>query len=71
MTHESDLAACWRRLNDALVEAGEPQLVSSKPRDSYKSSFSCEDTLILKLFGVEQTAPRDPNEAFDQILGEA
>jgi hypothetical protein len=48
MTHESGPVAYWR-LNDALVEAGEPQLLSSEANDFYKSGLSCEDALILKL----------------------
>jgi hypothetical protein len=69
MTHESGPVAYWRRLNDALVEAGEPQLLSSEANDFYKSGLSCEDALILKLFGVEQSAPRDLTEAFDLTFG--
>ncbi len=69
MTRESSPAAYWRRLDDALVEAGEPQLLSSQTDDFYKSGLSCEDALILKLFGAEQAAPRDLAEAFDRTFG--
>jgi len=68
MTHEFDPVTYWRRLNDALVEAGEPQLLSSEAHDFYKSGLSCEDAFILKLFGVEQSAPRDLTEAFDRTF---
>jgi hypothetical protein len=69
MTQESGPVAYWRRLNDALVEAGEPQLLPGEAHDFYKSGLSCEDALILKLFGVEQSAPRDLTEAFDLTFG--
>ena len=71
MTSESSPVAYWRRLNEALVEAGEPQLVSSEAHDFYKSGLSCEDALILKLFGAEQSAPRDLTEALAQTFGRA
>jgi hypothetical protein len=63
--------AYWRRVNDALVEAGEPPLASSEAYDFYKSGLSSEDALILKLFGAERTAPRDLSEAFDRTFGTA
>lgn len=69
MTHEPDPVAYWRRLNDALVEAGEPQLLSCEAHDFYKSGLSCEDALIVKLSGVDQSAPRNLNEAFDLTFG--
>ncbi len=53
------------------VEAGEPQLLSSESYDFYKSGLSCEDALVLKLFGVEQSAPRDLTEAFDRTFERA
>ena len=68
-TREFSPAAYWRRLNDAQVEVGEPQLVSSQTGEFYKSSLSCEDDLILKLLGAEQAAPRDLAEAFDRTFG--
>jgi hypothetical protein len=71
MTSEFGPVAYWRRLDEALVEAGEPQLVSSEAHDSYESGLSCEDALILKLFGAEQSAPRDLTEAFDRTFGRA
>jgi hypothetical protein len=71
MTSESALVAYRCRLNEALVEAGEPQLVSSEAHDFHKSGLSCEDALILKLFAAEQSAPRDLTEAFDRTLGRA
>jgi hypothetical protein len=69
MTHKSDPVAYWRRLNDALAEAGEAQLGCIEAYDLYKSRLSCEDALILKLFGVEQSAPRDLTDAFDRTFG--
>jgi hypothetical protein len=69
MTHKPDPSAYWRRLNDALAEAGEVQLACSEAYDFYKSGLSCEDALILKLFGAEQSAPRDLTDAFDQTFG--
>jgi hypothetical protein len=69
MTHDSDPVTYLRYPNDA-VDAGEPQLVSSEGHDADKSSLSCEDdALNLKLFRVEQSAPRDLAEAFDRIFG--
>jgi hypothetical protein len=69
MTHGCDPLAYWRCPNDALVVAGEPQLVSSEAHHSNESSISLEDALDLKLFAVEQSAPRDLNEAFDRMFG--
>jgi hypothetical protein len=40
MIHKSDPVAYWRRVNDALVEAGEPPLASSEAYDLYKSGLS-------------------------------
>ena len=71
MIHKSSPAAYWRRINDALVEAGEPPLASSAAYDFYKSGLSSEDALILKLFGAEQPALRDLSEAFDRTFGTA
>ena len=71
MIHKSDPVAYWRRVNDALVEAGDPPLASGEAYDLYKSGLSSEDALILKLFGAEQSAPRDPSEAFDRAFGTA
>jgi hypothetical protein len=71
MTRESGPFAYWRRLKDALVEAGEPQLVSTEAHDFYKSGLSCEDALILKLFGAEQSAPRDLTGAFGRTFRRA
>jgi hypothetical protein len=71
MTSESGPFAYWRRLNDALAEAGEPQLVATEAHDFYKSGLSCEDALILKIFGAEQSAPCDLTEAFDRTFGRA
>ena len=71
MIHKSDPVAYWRRVNDALVEAGEPPLASSEAYDLYKSGLSSDDALILKLFGAEQSAPRDLSEAFDRTFGTA
>jgi hypothetical protein len=68
LTHDSDPVACWRP-NDALVEAGERQLVSREAHHYRESSLSYEDALSFKLFGVEQSAPRDLTEAFDRIFG--
>jgi len=36
MIHRSGAVAYWRRINDALVEAGEPPLASSEAYDFYK-----------------------------------
>jgi hypothetical protein len=47
MIHKSDPVAYWRRVNDALVEAGDPPLASSEAYDLYKSGLSSEDALIL------------------------
>ena len=69
MTYVSNPAAYWRRLNDALAEAGEAQLALSDAYELYKSGLSCEDALILKLFGVEQSAPSDRTDAFDRTFG--
>ena len=71
MIHKSDPVAYWRRVNDALVEAGEPPLASSEAYDLYKFGLSSDDALILKLFGAEQSAPRDLSEAFDRTFGTA
>jgi hypothetical protein len=71
MTSESGSFACWRRLNAVLVEAGDAELVSTEAHDFHKSGLSCEDALILKLFGAEQSAPHDLTEAFDRIFGKA
>jgi hypothetical protein len=40
MILKSSPAAYWRRINDALVEAGEPSLASSEAYDLYKSGLS-------------------------------
>jgi len=69
MTHESCPVAYWRRLNDALAEAGESHLACAEAYDFYKSGLSCEDALILKLFSVEQSAPSDLTDAFDRTFG--
>ena len=71
MTRESGPVAYWRGFNDALVEAGEQRLESSEAHDLYKSRLSCEDALILKPLGAEQSAPRDLAEAFDRTFGRA
>jgi hypothetical protein len=71
MIQKSGPVAYWRRLNDALVEAGEPPLASGEAYDFYKSGLSPEDALILKLFGAEQAAPRNLSEAFDRTFGTA
>ena len=71
MIHKSDPVAYWRRVNDALVEAGDPSLASSEAYDFYKSGLSSEDALILRLFGAEQSTPRDLSEAFDRTFGTA
>ena len=71
MTSESGPVAYWRRLDEVLVEAGEPQLVSSEAHDFYRSGLSCEDAFIVKLFGAEQSAPLDLTEAFDRTFGKA
>ena len=68
MIHKPSPAAYWRRINDALVEAGEPSLASSEAYEFYKAGLSSEDALILKLFGAEQSAPRDMSEAFDRTF---
>jgi len=47
---KSGPVAYWRRINDALVEAGEPPLASSEAYDFYKTGHSSEDALIVKLF---------------------
>lgn len=69
MKHESMPLAYWRRLNDALAEADEPQLGCIEAYDFYKSGLSCEDALIMKLFGAEQSAPCDLIKAFDRTFG--
>ena len=69
MTSESGPVAYWRRLDEVLVEAGEPQLVSTEAHEFYNSGLSCEDALLLKLFGADQSAPRDLTEAFDRTFG--
>jgi hypothetical protein len=69
MTREPLPAAYWRRVNDALVEAGEPELASSRTDIFFHSGPSCEDALVLKLFGADQAAPRDLAEAFDRTFG--
>jgi hypothetical protein len=69
MTSESGPAAYRRRLDEILVEAGEPPLVSTEAHEFYNSGLSCEDALILKLFGADQSAPRDLTEAFDRTFG--
>lgn len=71
MMHKPDLFAYWRSLNDAMAEAGEARLGFSEAYDFYKSGLSCEDALILKLFSVEPSAPRDLTEAFEQTFGRA
>jgi hypothetical protein len=71
MIHKTGAAAYRRRINDALVEAGEPPIASSEAYDLYRSGLSSEDALILKLFGAEQSAPRDLSEAFDRTFGTA
>ena len=71
MIHKSDPVAYWRRVNEALVEAGDPPLASSEAYDLYKSGLSSKDALILKLFGAEQSAPRNLAEAFDQTFRRA
>ena len=70
MTHKTGPVAYWLRLNDAL-EAGEPPLASSEAYDFYKSGLTSEDALIQKLFGAEQSAPRDLSEAFDRTFATA
>ncbi len=69
MTHQFKPLAYWRRLNDALEEAGEAQLAFSDAYDFYKSGLSCEDALVLRLFGVEQSAPPDLTDAFHRTFG--
>ena len=69
MTRESLTAAYWRRVDDALVEAGEPQLASSGTDVFFNSGASCEDALLLKFFGADQAAPRDLAEAFNRTFG--
>jgi hypothetical protein len=69
MIQRSRAAAYWRRINDALIEAGEAPLASSEAYDFYRSGLSSEDALVLKLFGAEQFAPRDLSEAFDRTFG--
>lgn len=69
MKHESNRIGYRRRLNDALAEAGEPQLGPVEAYDFYKSRPSCEDALILKLSDVEQSAPSDLINAFDRSFG--
>ena len=69
MTREPLPAAYWRRLNDAPVESGEAQRVSSRTDVFFNSGPSCEDALVLKLFGADQAAPRDLAEAFDRTFG--
>jgi hypothetical protein len=71
MTSESGPVAYWWRLDEVLVEAGEPQLVSTEAREFNNSGLSREDALILKLCGADQSAPRDLTEAFDRTFGGA
>ena len=69
MKHESNPIGYWRRLNNALAEADAAPLGCIEAYDFYKSRLSWEDALILKLFGVEQSAPRDLINAFDRSFG--
>ena len=71
MIYKSDPVAYWRRVNDALVEAGDLHSHRAKLMTLYKSGLSSEDALILTLFGAEQCAPRDLSEAFDRTFGTA
>ena len=71
MKHESKPLAYWRRLNEALVEAGEPQLPWNEAYDFYSSGLNREDALVRKLFGTEQSAPYDLDEAFNRTFGRA
>ncbi len=71
MTRESSRAAYWRLQDDAQFEAGEPPLISTEAHDFYDSGLSCQDALILKRLGAEQSAPRDLTEAFDRTFGKA
>ena len=71
MKYESKPLAYWRRLNEALVEAGEPQLSWNEAYDFYSSGLNREDALVRKLFGAEQSAPHDLNEAFNRTFGRA
>ena len=69
MKRDTNPVAYWRRLNDTLGEAGESQLAFSDAYDFYKSGLCCEDVLILKLFGAQQSAPSDLTDAFDRTFG--
>jgi len=69
MTRDPLPAAYWRRVNDALFEAGEAQLASSRTDVFFNSGPGCDDGLVLKLFGADQAAPRDLAEAFDRTFG--
>jgi hypothetical protein len=71
MIHKCGPAGYWRRINDALVEAGASPLASGEAYDFYRSGLSSEDALILKIFGAEQSAPRNLSEAFDRTFGTA
>jgi hypothetical protein len=71
MTRDSAPAADWLLLDDALFEAGEPQLASRAGGELPRSGLSCEEALVLKLFGAEQPAPRDLTDAFDRMFGNA
>ena len=69
MNRDSNPVTYWRRLNDTLVESGESLLAFSEAYDFYKSGLCCEDALILKLFGGQQSAPPDLTDAFDRTFG--
>jgi len=71
MKHESKPLAYWRRLNEALVEAGEPHLSWNEAYDLYSSGLNREDALVRNLFGAEQSAPHDLNEDFNRTFGRA
>ena len=71
MIHKSDPVAYWRRVNDALVELASLHSHRAKLMTSYKSGLSSEDAFVLRLFGAEQSAPRDLSEAFDRTFGTA
>ena len=66
MKHESKPLAYWRRLKE-----GEPQLSWNEAYDFYSSVLNREDELVRKLFGAEQSAPHDLNEAFNRTFGRA
>lgn len=71
MIRESNPAVYWWPLKDALVEAGEPHLVSQESQDFSKADLSCDDALIFMFFGDDQSAPGDLTEAFDRTFGKA